>query len=339
MCVIRRDGQIVRLLDLLQNFMTVQVDIEKEYNAVKKELKNKVSEALIFPRYHQRRAVHRLVDDVLEKGAGHTYLVQHSAGSGKSNTITWLAYRLSNLYQHAEDDNALFDSILVVTDRRVLNEQMRANIRQFSTVDGEVYAIGQGKGVEGHKSTDLKNAIEKSKGRIIITTVQMFPEIADTISFFPDRKYAVIIDEAHSSQSGENNRQMRKALSLEEATQQDAEDEAANDEEKKLNDIIEAEMKRKGHKSNVSFFAFTATPKPKTIEVFCERENGTKEPFDIYTMEQAIKEGFILDVMENYMSFKRYYRLVRNEKFEDKEYDKKKSVGKLRRPARRSYRT
>lgn len=320
--VLRRDS----LLDLLQNFMTVQVDIEKEYNAVKKELKNKVSEALIFPRYHQRRAVHRLVDDVLEKGAGHTYLVQHSAGSGKSNTITWLAYRLSNLYQHAEDDNALFDSILVVTDRRVLNEQMRANIRQFSTVDGEVYAIGQGKGVEGHKSTDLKNAIEKSKGRIIITTVQMFPEIADTISFFPDRKYAVIIDEAHSSQSGENNRQMRKALSLEEATQQDAEDEAANDEEKKLNDIIEAEMKRKGHKSNVSFFAFTATPKPKTIEVFCERENGTKEPFDIYTMEQAIKEGFILDVMENYMSFKRYYRLVRNEKFEDKEYDKKKSV-------------
>ena len=179
---------------------------------------------------------------------------------------------------------------------------------------------------EGHKSTDLKTAIEQKKGRIIITTVQMFPEIADTIKFFPDRKYAVIIDEAHSSQSGENNRQMRKALSLEEATQQDAEDEEANDEEKKLNDIIETEMKRKGHKDNVSFFAFTATPKPKTIEVFCERENGSKEPFDIYTMEQAIKEEFILDVMKDYMSFKRYYRLVRDEKFDDKEYDKKKSV-------------
>lgn len=320
--VLRRDS----LLDLLQNFMTVQVNSEKKYNAAKKKFEEEISEALIFPRYHQRRAVHRLVDDVQEKGAGHTYLVQHSAGSGKSNTITWLAYRLSNLFQHAEDDNALFDSVLVVTDRRVLNDQMRANIRQFSTVGGEVYAIGQGKGADGHKSTDLKTAIEQKKGRIIITTVQMFPEIADTISFFPDRKYAVIIDEAHSSQSGENNRQMRKALSLEEATQQDAEDEEANDEEKKLNEIIEAEMKRKGYKDNVSFFAFTATPKPKTIEVFCERENGSKEPFDIYTMEQAIKEEFILDVMKDYMSFKRYYRLVRDEKFDDKEYDKKKTV-------------
>ena len=320
--VLRRDS----MLDLLQNFMAVQVNSEKKYNAAKKKFEEEVSEALIFPMYHQRRAVHRLVNDVREKGAGHTYLVQHSAGSGKSNTITWLAYRLSNLYQHAEDDKALFDRVLVVTDRRVLNDQMRANIKQFSTVPGEVYAIGQGKGAEGHKSTDLKNAIEQNKGRIIITTVQMFPEIADTISFFPDRKYAVIIDEAHSSQSGENNRQMRKALSLEEATQQDAEDEEANDEEKKLNNIIEAEMKRKGHKDNVAFFAFTATPKPKTIEVFCERENGSKEPFDLYTMEQAIKEGFILDVMKDYMSFKRYYKLVHNEKYDDKEYDKKKTV-------------
>ena len=320
--VLRRDS----LLDLIQNFMTVQVNSEKRFNAAKRKFEDDISEALIFPRYHQRRAVHHLVDDVVKKGVGHTYLVQHSAGSGKSNTITWLAYRLSNLYQHSTDDNALFDSVLVVTDRRVLNNQIRANVRQFASVDGEVYAIGQGKGAEGHKSTDLKEAIEKKKGRIIITTIQMFPQIADTISIYPDRKYAVIIDEAHSSQSGENNRQMRKALSLEEATLQDAEDEETNDEEKKLNAIIEAEMKRKGRKSNVSFFAFTATPKPKTIEVFCERENGSKEPFDVYTMEQAIKEGFILDVMKSYMSFKRYYKLVRDEKFEDREYDKKKTV-------------
>jgi type I restriction enzyme, R subunit len=320
--VLRRDS----LLDLIQNFMTVQVNSEKKYNAAKRKFEDDISEALIFPRYHQRRAVHRLVNDVVEKGAGHTYLVQHSAGSGKSNTITWLAYRLSNLYQHAADDNALFDCVFVVTDRRVLNTQIRTNVRQFATTDGEVYAIGQGKGVEGHKSSDLKKAIEEKKGRIIITTIQMFPEIADTISIYPDRMYAVIIDEAHSSQSGENNRQMRKALSLQEAAQQDAEDEEENDEEKKLNDMIEAEMKRKGYKSNVSFFAFTATPKPKTIEIFCERENGSKEPFDVYTMEQAIKEGFILDVMKNYMSFKRYYKLVRDEKFDDKEYDKKKSV-------------
>lgn len=319
--VLRRDS----LLDLIQNFMTLQVSSEKKYNAAKRKFEVETSEALIFPRYHQRRAVHRLVDDAIGRGAGHNYLVQHSAGSGKSNTITWLAYRLSNLYQHATDDKALFDSVLVVTDRRVLNDQLQANIRQFSTTDGEVYAIGQGKGAEGHKSTDLKTAIENKK-RIIVTTIQMFPQIADTIGLFPDRKYAVIIDEAHSSQSGENNRQMRKALSLEEATQQDAEDEEANDEEKKLNAIIEAEMARKGRKANVSFFAFTATPKPKTIELFCERANGSKHPFDVYTMEQAIKEGFILDVMKNYMSFKRYYKLVRNEQFDDKEYDKKKTV-------------
>lgn len=319
--VLRRDS----LLDLIQNFMTLQVSSEKKYNAAKRKFEVETSEALIFPRYHQRRAVHRLVDDAVGRGAGHNYLVQHSAGSGKSNTITWLAYRLSNLYQHATDDKALFDSVLVVTDRRVLNDQLQANIRQFSTTDGEVYAIGQGKGAEGHKSTDLKTAIENKK-RIIVTTIQMFPLIADTIGLFPDRKYAVIIDEAHSSQSGENNRQMRKALSLEEATQQDAEDEEANDEEKKLNAIIEAEMARKGRKANVSFFAFTATPKPKTIELFCERANGSKHPFDVYTMEQAIKEGFILDVMKNYMSFKRYYKLVRNEQFDDKEYDKKKTV-------------
>ena len=320
--VLRRDS----LLDLIQNFMTVQVNSEKKYNATKRKFEDDISEALIFPRYHQRRAVHRLVDDVVEKGAGHTYLVQHSAGSGKSNTITWLAYRLSNLYHHATDDNALFDCVFVVTDRRVLNNQIRANVRQFATVDGEVYAIGQGNGVEGHKSSDLKEAIEKKKGRIIITTIQMFPQIADAVGLYPDRKYAVIIDEAHSSQSGENNRQMRKALSLEEATEQDAKDEADNDEERKLNEIVEAEMKRKGSKSNVSFFAFTATPKAKTIEIFCERENGSKEPFDVYTMEQAIKEGFILDVMQNYMSFKRYYKLVRDEKFKDKEYDTKKTV-------------
>ena len=319
--VLRRDS----LLDLIQNFMTVQVSGEKKYNAAKRRFEVETSEALFFPRYHQRRAVHRLVDDAISRGAGHNYLVQHSAGSGKSNTITWLAYRLSNLYQHATDDKALFDSVLVVTDRRVLNDQLQANIHQFSTTDGLVYPIGQGKGAEGHKSTDLKTAIENKK-RIIVTTIQMFPQIADTIGLFPDRKYAVIIDEAHSSQSGENNRQMRKALSLEEAAQQDGEDEETNDEEKKLNAIIEAEMARKGRKANVSFFAFTATPKPKTIELFCERANGSKHPFDVYTMEQAIKEGFILDVMKNYMSFKRYYKLVRNEQFDDKEYDKKKTV-------------
>lgn len=323
--VLRRDN----LLDLLQNFITLQVDKEKVYNPKKNEFDENVSEALIFPRYHQRRAVHRLLGDIIAKGAGHNYLIQHSAGSGKSNTITWLAYRLSNLYQFASDDRALFDSVIVVTDRRVLNDQLQANIKQFATTEGEVYAIGQGKSAEGHHSTDLKNAIETRK-RIIVTTIQMFPLIADNISLFPDRKYAVIIDEAHSSQSGENARQMRKALSLEEAETIDLKEALANDEEEKINEAIdkylESEIKRKGNKSNVSFFAFTATPKDKTIELFCEREYGSKDPFDTYTMEEAIKEGFIRDVLECYMTFKRYYKLQRDEKFDDKEYDTKKTV-------------
>ena len=319
--VLRRDN----LLDLLQNFITLQVDKEKVYNPKKNDFDEKISEALIFPRYHQRRAVHRLVDNVLARGAGHNYLVQHSAGSGKSNTITWLAYRLSNLYQHADDDKALFDSVIVVTDRRVLNEQLQANIKQFATTVGEVYAIGQGRSAEGHHSSDLKDAIEKRK-RIIVTTIQMFPLIADNISLFPDRKYAVIIDEAHSSQSGENARQMRKALSLEEAEAIDLKEALANDDEEKINQYIDAEIKRKGNKNNVSFFAFTATPKDSTVELFCEREYGSKDPFDTYTMEEAIKEGFIRDVLECYMTFKRYYKLQRDEKFEDKEYDTKKTV-------------
>lgn len=326
--VLRRDS----LLDILQNFMTLQISVEKKYNAAKRDFVEEVSEALIFPRYHQRRAVHKLIDKVTEQGVGHNYLVQHSAGSGKSNTITWLAFRLSSLYQHPNDLSALYDSIIVVTDRRVLNEQLQRNFRQFATTEGEIYAVGQGKEAEGHQSKDLKFAIENRK-RIIITTIQMFPYIADSIKQFPNRKYAVIVDEAHSSQSGDNARQMRKALSLEAAEEFDRKIEEAGDDEDEINRIIndyyEAEAKSKGKKTNVSFFAFTATPKGKTVELFCEREYGTKEPFDAYTMEQAIKEGFILDVMQNYVSFKRYFKLVRNKDFDDKEYEKKKAVSLL----------
>lgn len=326
--VLRRDS----LLDIIQNFMTLQVSVEKKYNVRKREFEEEVSEALIFPRWHQRRAVHSLVAKVKEQGAGHNYLVQHSAGSGKSNTITWLAFQLSSLYQTPDAPSALYDSVLVVTDRRVLNDQLQSNFRQFASTEGEIYAVGQSRNAEGHESKDLKFAIENRK-RIIITTIQMFPYIADSIKMFPNRNYAVVIDEAHSSQSGDNARQMRKALSLEEAEAFDKAIEKAGDDDEKIAQIIDdyykAEAERKGRKMNVSFFAFTATPKPKTVELFCEREYGSKEAFDTYTMEQAIKEEFILDVMQNYMSFKRYFKLVRNKKFEDKEYDKKKAVALL----------
>ncbi len=314
------------LLDLIQNFITLQVSVDKKFDPKTRTIvDDKPKETLIFPRYHQRRAVHRLVDSIKQRGAGHKYLIQHSAGSGKSNTIAWLAFRLSNLYQHATDLRSLFDTIIIVTDRRVLNAQLTRNVKQFAPTAGVVCDITDEKGAEGHTSKDLKTAIEERR-RIITTTIQKFPNICDDIQLFPDRKFAIIIDEAHSSQTGDVARKMRKALSLKEAEDFDKEDEAARDEETMLTQRIEQLARMKGNKSNVSFFAFTATPKPKTIELFCEREYGTKEPFDCYTMEEAIKEGFILDVLKGYMSFARYYKLVRNEKFKDKEYDKKKTV-------------
>ena len=270
MDVLSRDN----LLDLVQNFINLQTVEEKYYNERTGKIETKSDVRLIFPRYHQRRAVLNLVGDVKERGAGHRYLIQHSAGSGKSNTITWLAFRLSNLYKTVGDEKPIFDSVLVVTDRRVLDRQLQNNLRQFQITEGEVKYIDN-----KCNSQDLKKAIEDRK-RIIVTTLQKFPVISDTIHLFPDRKYAVIIDEAHSSQSGEAARQMRKALSLEEAEAFDEEDAKGADPEDILNNIIEGEIDRKGFKHNISFFAFTATPKQKTIELFCERENGQKKPFD-----------------------------------------------------------
>jgi type I restriction enzyme R subunit len=250
---------------------------------------------------------------VKSEGVGGKYLIQHSAGSGKSNTISWLAHRLSDFYQNQDDDKALYDSVIVVTDRRVLDKQIQDNIRQFEHTPGTVAYIDQNK-----TSQDLKLAIEQKK-RIIVTTLQKFPVISDVIAQNKDKTYAVIIDEAHSSQAGESARHLRKALSLEEAETADVTD-------KDIDDIIAEEIKSKGDQANISFFAFTATPKSKTVELFGTIRNNQKEAFDLYTMEQAIKEGFIKDVLKNYMSWKRYYKLIKRTEIDDKEYDKKKTV-------------
>lgn len=301
------------LLDLVQNFISLQTDKEKEYDPKTNKLIEKKSTKLLFPRFHQRRAVHRVLNALKEDGTGKNYLIQHSAGSGKSNTITWLAYRLANFYRNYTDNKALYDCIIIVTDRRVLNKQIQENIRQLDNTPGVVAYID-----EKATSQDLKKAIEDKK-RIIVTTIQKFPIISDTVSYYKDRNYAILIDEAHSSQSGEASRQMRKSLSLEEA----AEDEK---DIKTLDDLIAEEIEKKGQQPNISQFAFTATPKTKTIELFGTLINGEKTAFDEYTMEEAIKEGFILDVLENYMSFKRYYKLVKRSEIPDKEYEKKKTV-------------
>ena len=314
------------LLNLLQNYLLVQENEEKKYDKKSGKLKTEKSEALIFPRYHQHRAVEHLLIDQREKGAGHRYLIEHSAGSGKSNTITWLAFRLSNFFRYYTDNKPLFDTVFVVTDRLALNSQIAKNIRQFQMTEGEVaYITDSEDGKQKKTALDLKKAIEDGK-KIIVTNIQKFPSIAEAVQHYSDHNYAVIIDEAHSSQSGRLARDMRKALSLDEATESDARQEQENDEEKILYDAIEKEMTRTGVKNNVSYFAFTATPKPKTIELFCETVCGVKEPFDTYSMKQAIDEGFIIDVLENYMSFKRYYKLVTAKGTVDSEYEKKKTV-------------
>ena len=320
--VLRKDS----LIDLIQNYILVQENEDKKYDKKTGKLKTEKSEAMIFPRYHQRRAVSRLLAEQREKGVGHRYLIEHSAGSGKSNTITWLAFRLSNLFQNYTDNKPMFDTVFVVTDRLALNTQIGKNIRQFDITPGEVeYIMDSEDGKIRKTSQDLKNAIEKHK-KIIVVNIQKFPSISEAVQHYADRNYAVIIDEAHSSQSGNMARQMRKAMSLDEAAKFDEEVEKETDEEKMLNKAIEQEMARTGVKRNVSYFAFTATPKPKTIELFCENINGEKEPFDVYSMKQAIDEGFILDVLENYMSFKRYYKLVTAKGVVDSEYEKKKTV-------------
>lgn len=308
--VLRKDS----LLDLIQNFINLQVNEEKIFNISTGKLEVKKSEVLIFPRFHQRRAVNRLLADVKEKGVGQKYLIQHSAGSGKSNTISWLAHRLSDVYQNPSDPKSLFDTTIVVTDRRVLDKQIQNNIRQFEQTPGAVAYIDENKSAQ-----DLRAAIENGS-RIIVTTLQKFPIISESVSHFSDRKFAVIIDEAHSSQAGESARHLRKALSLEESEEKDGV-------EKSLDDIIEDEILSKGDQKNISFFAFTATPKNKTIEIFgTKNAAGDKEEFDLYSMEQAIKEGFIKDVLKNYMSWKRYYKLVKRSEVEDKEYNRKQTV-------------
>ncbi|XOV94590.1 MAG: DEAD/DEAH box helicase family protein [Bacteroidota bacterium] len=300
------------ILELIQHYVHLQVDTEKIYDPVSKNLKEKTSEAMIFPRYHQRRAVKRLLDQLPNDGVGQSYLIQHSAGSGKSNTIAWLAHQLSGFYPK-KSDQRMFDSIIVVTDRRVLDRQLQNNITQFEQVTGVVAAIDEKK-----SSQDLKKAIEDGK-TIIISTLQKFSVIVDSIKHFPDRKYAVIIDEAHSSQTGDSARDLRKSLSLEQAATEDSGGTS-------LDDVILDEISKTGKQPNLSFFAFTATPKNKTMELFGTKKDGKLEAFDKYSMEQAIKEGFIKDVLQSYTSFRRYYKLAKRPNVDDKEYETKKTV-------------
>jgi type I restriction enzyme R subunit len=290
------------VLNLVQYFIQV---VEHEDDKGRKTGARDV----IFPRYHQLDAMRRLLADAGARGPGQRYLIQHSAGSGKSNSIAWLAHQLTTL--HDADDRRVFDTIVVVTDRRVLDRQIRRTVRQFEQVPGVVEAIEQ-------DSRQLREALEAGKN-IVVTTVQKFPFIVEHVGKLPGQRFAVIVDEAHSSQRAESMTSLKRVLAvdgLEEAAREDAAEWAD------VEDRIIAAMKRRGHLPNVSMFAFTATPKPETMQVFgTRRPDGSYEPFSLYSMRQAIEETFILDVLENYTTYATYWKLLKTTA-EDPRYDR-----------------
>ena len=286
-----------RLLEILHKYMHLQVDRDPKTGAVE-------SERMIFPRYHQLDVVTKLLADVRARGAGHNYLIQHSAGSGKSNSIAWLAYRLASL--HNDRDEKIFQSVIIVTDRRVLDSQLQNTVYQFDHVEGVVQKIDK-------NAAQLRDAINNGVG-IIITTLQKFPVIYKEVRS-GNKRFAIIVDEAHSSQTGDAARKLKRALAdtdkvLEEyAAEEAAAEEARKDDEDKLLEELAAQ----GTQENLSFFAFTATPKDKTLQMFGRRDaNGKYHPFHIYSMRQAIEEHFILDVLQNYMTYRMYYKIAKS---------------------------
>jgi type I restriction enzyme R subunit len=302
------------LLDLLARFIHLEV-IEAEIGGKKVRKEN-----MIFPRYHQLDVVRKIGTQTRSEGAGNNYLVMHSAGSGKSNSIAWLAHRLASL--HDAGDQKVFDSVVVVTDRRVLDQQLQNTIYQFEHKSGVVQKIDE-------DSTQLANAL-RSGVPIIITTLQKFPFVTEKVGALPERRYAVIVDEAHSSQSGEAAAEMKGVLAAHAITEQ-AREEA---EEKTLPDYEEEILKavaKRGHQPNLSFFAFTATPKYKTLETFGRNDGtGKPQPFHVYSMRQAIEEGFILDVLKYYTTYKTYFKLIKSVAADPK-LDKKKAARALAR--------
>lgn len=308
--------------DSISNIIENYAQITEE----KDEDTGKIKRKLIFPRYHQLKVVQNLLAHAQQNGVGQKYLIQHSAGSGKSNSITWLSHQLVSLH-NVSQTAPVFDSVIVVTDRKILDKQIRDNIKQFSQVKGVVEAITEG-------SSQLKTALEDGK-KIIITTIQKFPYICSEIGELGAKKFAIIIDEAHSSQSGETAAKMNLVLSESEFSQA-ADPKAQYENEVDIEDYFDTEdlinqiISQRKMLKNASYFAFTATPKNKTLETFgIKAANGKFYPFDLYSMKQAIEEEFILDVLKNYTTYQSYYKL--NKEIEDNPlYETRQAQKKLR---------
>ena len=324
------------LTNILQNY-TQLITEEKEYKDSKGKKRIKKEKKLIFPRYHQLSSVRKILADARENGAGQKYLIQHSAGSGKSNSISWLAHQLVGLHDKS-GTKTIFDTVIVVTDRRILDKQIRENIKQYQQVKGVVQAITEG-------SKQLKSALEEGK-KIIITTIQKFPYIVEEIGDLPGNNFGIIIDEAHSSLSGQMARKLNETLSkidMDEQSRADLEEDLEDiasmvniedaEETATVEDLIRVVVKSRKLLPNASYFAFTATPKNKTLELFgvpFEQDGNIKyKAFHLYSMKQAIEEGFIIDVLQNYTTYQSFYALLKKIE-DDPEYDKKKAQKKLK---------
>ena len=311
------------LLNILARYVHLQIEEKETWEGLKYK-----KETMIFPRYHQWDVVNKLINAAHNEGPGQKYLIQHSAGSGKSNSIAWVAHQLSSLY--GESGEKQFNSVIVITDRTVLDSQLQDTIYQFEHKDGVVGRISRDVG-EGSKSEQLASALESSQP-IIIVTIQTFPHVLKAIensTSLKQRRYAIIADEAHSSQTGSTARQLKEVLMTD--SKEDGEEELTSE------DILDAAVASRRASANLSYFAFTATPKTKTLELFGRLPNPDEPPsvsnkpeaYHVYSMRQAIEEGFILDVLKNYTNYKVAYNLALKVEASDEEVESKKAKVKL----------
>ena len=296
------------LMELIANYICLTKEEDKDAQG-----KKRIKEKLIFPRYHQRDAVESLLIDAKQNETSKNYLIQHSAGSGKSNSIARLAHHLAEL--HNDSDKHIYDSVIIITDRRVLDKQLQNTVTQFQQIDGVVKSITDW-------SKNLKEALQDG-AKIIITTLQKFPYVLEDLDAIAGKRFAVIVDEAHSSQTWESAKSLKQVLAVGTLDEAEKEDTVDLDD---VEDLVLKELRSRGKSPNISFFAFTATPKNKTLEMFWEQQfDGSYRPFHLYSMRQAIEEGFILDVLKNYTTYTMYFSLLK--KIEnDPEYKKSKAV-------------
>ena len=306
------------LIELINNFIHEQETIEKVYDPKIKMVKDVKHRVLVFPRYHQLDVIRKLKAAIVEEGVGHNYLIQHTTGSGKSNSIAWLAHLLTHLFRADTDTHRIFDSIIVVTDRRVLDKQLQNTIKQVEQVEGVVHSVDK-------TSVQLRAFLESGKD-IIISTIQKFSVIAEEMGKLKSKHFAVIVDEAHSSQSGESARNLRLSLSqgIALGVMEDDADEVSD-----MDTRIIEEMEFCRMQDHISYFGFSGTPKNKTLELFGRKDEEDKfVPFHVYSMRQSISEGFTLDVLQNYTTFKRYFELVKSVP-EDREYERARTLRAL----------